>query len=215
MGKVAAILGYEVKAKAPEVAVVRCNGTCSARPKVNEYDGYPSCKVKAALYSGDTACEYGCLGCGDCVNACPAGALRVWGEYLSVAEVMEVVERDRRYYETSGGGLTVSGGEPLVQAAFTEALLRICRAAGVQTCLESTLYAPNETLERVLVEEGVAAAPTEHQLLPMQPGDVYQTYADATELERDFGFVPKVALADGLREFARWYKRYYQTPRLS
>lgn len=66
-----------------------------------------------------------------------------------------------------------------------------------------------ETLERVLVEEGVVAGPTEHQLLPMQPGDVYQTYADATELERDFGFVPKVPLEDGLREFAKWYKGYY------
>lgn len=66
-----------------------------------------------------------------------------------------------------------------------------------------------ETLERVLVEEGIVDGPTEHQLLPMQPGDVYQTYADVTELERDFGFVPKVPLEDGLREFARWYKGYY------
>ena len=75
MAKVAAILGYEVKAKAPQVAVVRCNGTCSNRPTVNEYDGFVSCKVKAALYSGDTACSFGCLGCGDCVAACQFGAL--------------------------------------------------------------------------------------------------------------------------------------------
>ena len=75
MKNVAAILGYEVKAKAPEVAVVRCNGTCAARPRVNNYDGYPSCKVKAALYSGDTGCAFGCLGCGDCVAACQFGAL--------------------------------------------------------------------------------------------------------------------------------------------
>ena len=75
MKNVAAILGYEVKAKAPEVAVVRCNGTCTARPRVNNYDGYPSCKVKAALYSGDTGCAFGCLGCGDCVAACQFGAL--------------------------------------------------------------------------------------------------------------------------------------------
>ena len=66
-----------------------------------------------------------------------------------------------------------------------------------------------ETLERVLIEEGVVDGPTEHRLLPMQPGDVYQTYADATELERDFGFVPKVPLETGLREFARWYRSYY------
>lgn len=75
MGKVAAILGYEVKAKAPEVAVVRCNGTCSVRPRTSNYDGYPSCKVKASLYTGDTGCSFGCLGCGDCVEACQFGAL--------------------------------------------------------------------------------------------------------------------------------------------
>ena len=75
MKKVAEILGYEVKEKAPMVAVVRCNGTCEARPKVNEYDGSLSCKVKASLYSGDTGCSFGCLGCGDCVAACKFGAL--------------------------------------------------------------------------------------------------------------------------------------------
>lgn len=75
MKKVAAVLGMEVKEKAPMVAVVRCNGTCANRPVVNEYDGRQSCKVKAALYSGDTGCPYGCLGCGDCVEACQFGAI--------------------------------------------------------------------------------------------------------------------------------------------
>lgn len=75
MKKVAAILGREVKDKAPMVAVVRCNGTCEFRPKTNVYDGVSSCKVKTALYAGDTACAYGCLGCGDCVSACEFGAL--------------------------------------------------------------------------------------------------------------------------------------------
>lgn len=75
MKKVAAILGYEVKEKAPMVAVVRCNGTCENRAKTNTYDGALSCRVKASLYSGDTACSYGCLGCGDCVAACEFGAI--------------------------------------------------------------------------------------------------------------------------------------------
>ena len=75
MKKVAAILGYEVKDKAPMVAVVRCNGTCENRPRTNEYNGASSCKVKASLYAGDTACPFGCLGCGDCVDACQFGAI--------------------------------------------------------------------------------------------------------------------------------------------
>ncbi|MBP5488861.1 MAG: RnfABCDGE type electron transport complex subunit B [Bacteroidales bacterium] len=75
MKQVAAILGFEVKEKAPEVAVVRCNGTCANRPRTNTYDGVQSCKVKAALYAGDTACAFGCLGCGDCAAACQFGAL--------------------------------------------------------------------------------------------------------------------------------------------
>lgn len=75
MKKVAAILGFEVAEKAPQVAVVRCNGSCENRPRVNEYDGVKSCKVKAALYSGDTLCSFGCVGCGDCVDACQFGAI--------------------------------------------------------------------------------------------------------------------------------------------
>ena len=75
MQKVAAVLGREVAAKEPMVAVVRCNGTCENRPKTNEYGGYQSCRVKAALYSGDTGCPFGCLGCGDCVSVCQFGAI--------------------------------------------------------------------------------------------------------------------------------------------
>ncbi len=75
MKKVAVILGCEVKETAPMVAVVRCNGTCDARPRINTYQGAQSCKVKAALYGGDTGCLFGCLGCGDCVAACQFGAL--------------------------------------------------------------------------------------------------------------------------------------------
>ena len=75
MKKVAGILGFEAQAKAPMVAVVRCNGSCENRPTTNIYDGVQSCKVKAALYAGDTGCPFGCLGCGDCVEACQFGAI--------------------------------------------------------------------------------------------------------------------------------------------
>ena len=75
MQKVAGVLGLQVEAKEPMVAVVRCNGSCENRPRTNEYGGYASCRVKASLYSGDTGCSFGCLGCGDCVSVCKFGAI--------------------------------------------------------------------------------------------------------------------------------------------
>ena len=65
-----------------------------------------------------------------------------------------------------------------------------------------------ETLERFLIEEDVVEKPSEHRLLPMQPGDVYQTYADMTDFEHDFSFRPSSSLEYGLREFVQWYKKY-------
>ena len=70
MTKVAEILGLDAAAAEPMVAVVRCNGTCANRPRVNQYDGAKSCAIAASLYGGETGCSFGCLGCGDCVSAC-------------------------------------------------------------------------------------------------------------------------------------------------
>lgn len=75
MKAIAGILGMEVAASAPKLAVVRCNGTCENRPKTLVYDGVKSCRVANTTCMGDTACAYGCLGCGDCVAACQFGAI--------------------------------------------------------------------------------------------------------------------------------------------
>lgn len=75
MEKVGAILGLAAVASDPKVAVVRCNGTCEARPRTSEYNGARSCQIMNSLYVGETACPFGCLGCGDCVAACQFGAL--------------------------------------------------------------------------------------------------------------------------------------------
>lgn len=75
MTKVSEILGKVVGDVKPQLAVVRCNGTCDNRPKLNKYDGAMSCAVAAALYGGETGCSYGCLGCGDCVEACKFDAM--------------------------------------------------------------------------------------------------------------------------------------------
>lgn len=74
---------------------------------------------------------------------------------------------------------------------------------------ESLMYFV-ETLEDCLIKEGVIKEKGKRELLPMQPGDVYQTYADVTELQKDFGFKPNTSLKEGLEKFAAWYKEYYK-----
>lgn len=66
-----------------------------------------------------------------------------------------------------------------------------------------------DILEHCLIREGVISHPGKKELLPMQPGDVYQTYADVSGLERDFSFKPSTSLEDGLGKFVAWYKNYY------
>ncbi|MBI5834492.1 MAG: glycyl-radical enzyme activating protein [Armatimonadetes bacterium] len=91
-----------------------------------------------------------CTACGACVRACMAGALEIKGYRATVDEVLAQVTRDRAYYERSGGGLTLSGGEPLAQPAFAAALLRGARQADLHTVLETSGAAPWRHFEAVL-----------------------------------------------------------------
>ena len=77
MGQVATILGKEAASAEPMVAVVRCNGTCTARPRTNQYDGVQSCAIASTLYGGETGCSFGCLGYGDCVSVCNFDAIHI------------------------------------------------------------------------------------------------------------------------------------------
>jgi len=77
MGGVGHILGLEAAKQDPRVAVVRCNGTCEFRPKINRYDGVSTCAIIASVYSGETGCQYGCLGCGDCCVVCKFDAIHM------------------------------------------------------------------------------------------------------------------------------------------
>ena len=90
MSKIATALGREIKAEAPKIAVIRCNGTCENRPRTNVYDGAHSCAIEHSLYIGDTACAYGCLGCGDCVIACTFDAI-----HINVNTKLPVVDNDK------------------------------------------------------------------------------------------------------------------------
>ena len=91
-----------------------------------------------------------CARCGSCTHECWAGALEVTGREATAAEVIAEVQADASFYAASGGGLTVSGGEPLAQPAFTVALLRLAREDGVHTCVETCGYAPAAVLRRLI-----------------------------------------------------------------
>lgn len=91
-----------------------------------------------------------CTGCMKCAAECPSDAIKSWGKVMSVDECLDLILRDKGYYEDSGGGVTVSGGEPLLQADFVAELFRRCREQGIQTCLESTFAVPKKDIEKVL-----------------------------------------------------------------
>jgi pyruvate formate lyase activating enzyme len=79
-----------------------------------------------------------CDGCGDCAFVCPPRALEESGEWVGVDHVLSIVEEDDAFYVRSGGGLTVSGGEPLAQGAFVRALLDAARSRGIDTAIETS-----------------------------------------------------------------------------
>jgi pyruvate formate lyase activating enzyme len=91
-----------------------------------------------------------CTDCGVCTEVCPAEAMVMHGRGVTVAEVIAEVEKDRPFYENSGGGITLSGGEPLYQPQFAAAVLQAAKQAGLHTCLDTCGYAPWSAFEAVL-----------------------------------------------------------------
>lgn len=91
-----------------------------------------------------------CQGCGVCADTCYAEALVIAGEVKTVEQVVEEVLRDRPFYETSNGGVTLSGGEPLLQLDFSYAILERCRQEGVHTAIETAANFPWERVAVIL-----------------------------------------------------------------
>ncbi len=88
-----------------------------------------------------------CVLCGQCVQACPTGAREIIGRRASAAQIMAEVERDIIFYDESGGGVTFSGGEPLMQPALLGELLAACRRRQIHTAVDTTCHAPWDVLE--------------------------------------------------------------------
>lgn len=91
-----------------------------------------------------------CLHCGRCVTSCYADALQIAGRTMTLAEIMREIQKDVPFYELSGGGVTLSGGEPLLQAAGCTELLKACRRASIDTALETAGNVSWRTMAQVL-----------------------------------------------------------------
>ena len=91
-----------------------------------------------------------CQGCAQCVESCFPGALKKVGRKMNVSEVMDEIELDEAFYRLSGGGVTISGGEPLMQAEFTSHILMECKKRGLYTALETNASAQWKTVQKVI-----------------------------------------------------------------
>lgn len=87
-----------------------------------------------------------CTRCGSCVEACPADARELVGRDFEVGDLIDTLERDRVFFDISGGGVTFSGGEPLAQAGFLTECLRECRRRGLHTAVDTCGFAPRSTI---------------------------------------------------------------------
>lgn len=103
-----------------------------------------------------------CTNCLACYESCPSDAIKLWGMPMTVEECMEVIRKDRGYYERSGGGVTVSGGEPLVQADFVAELLKACKDEHIQTCCESGFYADWKEIQKILPVTDIIISDIKH-----------------------------------------------------
>lgn len=91
-----------------------------------------------------------CDGCGACTKVCPQEARDLMGETKTAEEVFEKVAKDKLFYNTSGGGVTLTGGEVLLQPDFARAILQLCRENNIHTAIETCGFAEWETLKHVL-----------------------------------------------------------------
>ena len=116
----------------------KCAGVCPEGALVYEEGKFP--RIDREM----------CTGCGTCSAVCSYDALVLYGSPMNSDDVFNAVNRDKMFYEASGGGVTVSGGEPLLQPEFVCDLLEKCRRAGIHTAMETSGCAPESALRQVL-----------------------------------------------------------------
>jgi len=111
------------------------------------------CPVEALVYEAGKLPRIDrehCTGCGKCSSVCSYKALVLYGKSMNAEEIFDAVNRDKMFYQASGGGVTVSGGEALLQPQLVRDIFEKCRQAGIHTCIETSGYAAEPALKQVL-----------------------------------------------------------------
>ncbi len=129
----------------------KCEGVCQENALFFKNDELPRIDRKQ------------CTGCGECVSACYYKALVLYGEKMGVQEVFDIVGRDTIFYQSSGGGVTVSGGEPLLHPGFVRALFDRCREASIHTCMETSGDVAESAFQEVLPATDYVLFDLKHQ----------------------------------------------------
>jgi pyruvate formate lyase activating enzyme len=93
-----------------------------------------------------------CNNCGKCIDVCTTGALKFYGQTISIDEAFDELRRDMHFYSNSGGGITAGGGEPLNQVDFVTELFHRCREIGIHTTIDTCGYGTVSDLKKVLSE---------------------------------------------------------------
>ncbi|MCI8388357.1 MAG: glycyl-radical enzyme activating protein [Clostridiales bacterium] len=91
-----------------------------------------------------------CVSCGECTKSCSAEALKLFGRQMNIDDIMNIVNEDMPFYQSSGGGVTLSGGEPLLQADFCEEFLNSAKSAGIHTAVDTCGAVDPDTFNRIM-----------------------------------------------------------------
>ena len=133
-------------------ACLRMCANVEKTPLIFDENGAISC------INGSKECE-NCLKCAD---ICPPRAIKVWGAYMTIPEMMSVIAEDRSFYDRTGGGVTLNGGEVMLQWEIAETLLSECKNASIHTCVETALHCPWEHVEAVFKHTDFIIADIKH-----------------------------------------------------
>ncbi len=147
-----------------------------------------------------------CKASGECAQVCPNDARNIMGKFVTVGEVFKQVAADAIFYQRSGGGVTLSGGEPLTQPQFVISLLKLCREAAIHTTMDTCGYASWETVQRVLEYVDLVLYdfkhmdPSEHRKLTGVSNELILDNAKKIRHELSIPMLARVPIAPGFND---------------